>query len=138
MSLRRIQKEIIAVEKAGLGTVTQGDNTHELTVHIVGPEDTPYHNRKIPVHVVIDSNHPFKPPKCKFPDGLYHPNVDAAGTMCLGILKSEWSPVKTLSDVISHLLTMLQCPNLDDPLMPEIAKQYREDYDGFCRCVSAH
>ena len=37
----------------------------------------------------FSKDYPVKPPKCKFPEGFYHPNVYPSGTVCLSILNEE-------------------------------------------------
>ncbi|XP_073018763.1 SUMO-conjugating enzyme SCE1-like [Primulina eburnea] len=41
----------------------------------------------IPVH--FSEDYPSKPPKCKFPQGYFRPNIYPSGTVCLSILKED-------------------------------------------------
>ncbi|MBA0725655.1 hypothetical protein Golax_022222, partial [Gossypium laxum] len=57
---------------------------------------------------------------------IFHPNIDRNGTIGLDILKDRWSASLTIS----------QNPNLDAPLVPEIAHMYktnRSKYDTTAR-----
>jgi len=55
---------------------------------------------------------------------VYHPNIDSSGKICLDILKmpptGAWKPLITLEGVLVAICTLMNCPNPDDPLVPEI------------------
>ncbi len=43
----------------------------------------------------------------------------------MDILKDNWSPALTISKVLISLCSLLTDPNPNDPLMPQIAHQYK-------------
>ena len=47
------------------------------------------------------------------------------------ILKESWSPALSISKVLLSISSLMNDPNPDDPLEPEIAAQYKDKYDEF-------
>jgi ubiquitin-conjugating enzyme E2 D/E len=105
-------------------------DTHYIVLH--GPKDTPYHNGFFKISINIPEEYPYKPPKMKFITKMYHPNITSDGTICIDILKDQWSSALRLNTVILSLSSLLANPNPNDPLVPEIANEYiynREKYN---------
>ena len=65
----------------------------------MGPGDSPYAGGVFFVMIHFPPDYPFKPPKVQFQTKVYHPNVNSQGSICLDILKEQWSPALTISKV---------------------------------------
>lgn len=93
----------------------------------MGPPDSPYSGGIFFLQIHFPTDYPFKPPKVNFTTKIYHPNINSNGSICLDILRDQWSPALTISKVLLSICSMLTDPNPDDPLVPEIAHLYKTD-----------
>merc|ERR1712022_50224 len=91
----------------------------------MGPADSPYAGGVFFLTIHFPTDYPFKPPKVSFNTRIYHPNIDSNGSICLDILKDQWSPALTISKVLLSVCSLLTDPNPDDPLVPEIAHVFK-------------
>ncbi|KAF5577828.1 ubiquitin-conjugating enzyme E2 [Fusarium pseudocircinatum] len=89
--------------------------------------DSPYSGGVFFLAIHFPTDYPFKPPKVNFTTRIYHPNINSNGSICLDILRDQWSPALTISKVLLSICSMLTDPNPDDPLVPEIAHVYKTD-----------
>ena len=128
MSLRRIQKEFKDLKKEPDFTYSAGpiDNSdlYHWSATIGGPEDSPYAGGLYFLNIHFPVDYPFKPPKITFTTKIYHMNINAHGSICLDILKTQWSRALTISKVLLSISSLLCDPNPEDPLVPEIAHLY--------------
>jgi ubiquitin-conjugating enzyme E2 D len=59
--------------------------------------DSPYTGGVFFLSITFPTDYPFKPPKVSFTTKIYHPNINANGSICLDILRDQWSPALTIS-----------------------------------------
>jgi ubiquitin-conjugating enzyme E2 D/E len=113
-----------------------GDDLFHWTATIMGPEDSPYSGGVFFLTIHFPADYPFKPPKINFTTKVYHPNINRNGSICLDILKEQWSPALTISRVLLSISSLLTDPNPDDPLDGEIAslcKTNRQKFEATAR-----
>jgi len=130
MALKRINKEMQDLSKdppAGCSAGPVGDDLFHWQATIMGPADSPYQSGVFFLTIHFPTDYPFKPPKVAFTTRIYHPNINSNGSICLDILRSQWSPALTISKVLLSICSLLTDPNPDDPLVPEIARIYKTD-----------
>ena len=102
MALKRIQRELQDLgreppENVSAGPV--GDDFFRWQATLMGPDDSPYAGGVFFVDIIFPADYPFKPPKLSFTTRIYHCNINSNGSICLDILKDQWSPALTISKV---------------------------------------
>ncbi len=114
------------------------DDLTNFTVFLRGPRDSPYSGGKFRLRVKIKSNYPFVAPNVTFETKIYHPNISDAGSICVDILKDQWSPVFSLENIFVSISSLLNNPNPDDPLVGEIAAEYKSNKKLFNKNATAY
>ncbi|KAK7406517.1 hypothetical protein VNO78_08144 [Psophocarpus tetragonolobus] len=103
---------------------TLPDGTVNLMVWhctIPGKTGTDWEGGYFPLTMHFSEDYPSKPPKCKFPQGFFHPNVYPSGTVCLSILNEDsgWRPAITVKQILVGIQDLLDQPNPADPAQTE-------------------
>ncbi|CAJ2674571.1 unnamed protein product, partial [Trifolium pratense] len=130
MASKRILKELKDLQKDPPTSCSAGPVAEDMfhwQATIMGPPDSPYSGGVFLVTIHFPPDYPFKPPKVAFRTKVFHPNINSNGSICLDILKEQWSPALTISKVLLSICSLLTDPNPDDPLVPEIAHMYKTD-----------
>jgi len=134
MALKRINKELQDLGRdppAQCSAGPVGDDLFHWQATIMGPPESPYQGGVFFLTIHFPTDYPFKPPKVAFTTRIYHPNINSNGSICLDILRSQWSPALTISKVLLSICSLLCDPNPDDPLVPEIARIFKTDRDKY-------
>jgi ubiquitin-conjugating enzyme E2 D len=106
---KRLKSEIKGLQEAKFAQIRagpKGDNITEWTGVIIGPDDSPYAGGIYKLNINFPPDYPFKPPKIEFVTKIYHPNINSRGSICLDILKSQWSPALTISKVLLSISSL--------------------------------
>ncbi|MCJ1441250.1 MAG: ubiquitin-conjugating enzyme E2 S [Stictis urceolatum] len=141
-SFRRLAKDHAALHNAELppyylfapSAASGGlhDDLTQLTIHLTGPQGTPYADGIWRLHLKIPQDYPKSPPKAYFKTKIWHPNVEeSTGSVCLDTLKRDWQSKLTLRDILITISCLLINPNPDSALNAGAGKLLQEDWDSF-------
>ncbi|CAN6467592.1 unnamed protein product [Victoria cruziana] len=112
MASKRILKELKDLQKDPPTSCSAGPVAEDMfhwQATIMGPPDSPYAGGVFLVTIHFPPDYPFKPPKVAFRTKVFHPNINSNGSICLDILKEQWSPALTISKMIRLFLRLLIC-----------------------------
>lgn len=134
MSIIRLTRELEEITKNPPNNCSAGPVDNDLfhwRAFIGGPEDTPYQNGIFMLDMYFSDEYPFKSPKCNFITKIYHPNINSAGSICLDILRDNWSPALSIDKLLLSISSLLNDPNPNDPLDNNIADIYLNNREEF-------
>ena len=95
---------------------------------MAGPKDTSYEGGIFRFDMNFPADFPFRPPKIKFINKIYHPNINwDNGVVSLDILADQWCPAWTIHKLLIGLMSLLDDPNPNEPLSKEAAMLYKEN-----------
>ncbi|CAD7697652.1 unnamed protein product [Ostreobium quekettii] len=105
--------------------------------HIPGRPNTLWEGGFYPMTMEFPEEYPTKPPKCKFAQGFFHPNVYPSGTVCLSIINEEegWRPSITVKQVLLGIQELLDTPNPGSPAQSEAFLLYTNNRAKYNQCV---
>jgi ubiquitin-conjugating enzyme E2 D/E len=127
MLAKRLTKELKELTENPITNCTASpidNNISKWHATIIGPEDTPYAGGLFKLNINFPNEYPIKPPEIKFLTNIFHCNI-REGSICLDILKYNWSPALSISKVLISICSLLNDPNPDSPLNSEAADLYR-------------
>jgi len=130
MTSKRINSELQELINSPPANCSAGpvdEDIYHWQATIMGPNKSPYEGGVFYLSIKFPKDYPFKPPKIIFLTKIYHCNVNSGGSICLDILKEQWSPALTVSKVLLSICSLMDDPNPDDPLVPEIADLLKRD-----------
>ena len=80
--------------------------------------------------------YPVNAPMCRFITPVWHPNISARGTICLDVLKDNWSPSMFTATIISAIKMLLINPEPSSPQNPKAGQMIRKDPEKYKKYVS--
>ncbi|MFJ2597398.1 ubiquitin-conjugating enzyme E2 variant [Streptomyces erythrochromogenes] len=80
--------------------------------------------RHLPLDITMPTTYPASPPRMRFTEPVYHPDITTSGSIDMDALSKEWSPALTIETMLRSVLTLLDEPDVHDPLRPEVAEVY--------------
>ncbi|CAK9822110.1 Ubiquitin-conjugating enzyme E2 T [Anthophora retusa] len=136
----RLKREIEQLNKTpidGISCYSKSDNFENFIATIIGPNGSPYSGYVFQLSIDIPAQYPFEPPRIIFQTPIYHPNIDNKGRICMDLLnmppKGSWKPTIGLKNLLDAVQCLLGNPNPDDPLMADIAQEYKFNKQEFER-----
>lgn len=136
-STRRLKKELEDIKRCGLKYFCniEVDESNLLNWKgLILPCQAPYNKGAFLIELNFPTDYPFKPPKITFKTKIYHPNIDEKGQVCLSIISTEkWKPATKADQVIESLLELVNNPEPEHPLRPDLAEEFSKDREKFMR-----
>ncbi|XP_060519280.1 ubiquitin-conjugating enzyme E2 T-like [Cylas formicarius] len=136
----RLARELSKIGNSDMKTIcvfAKDENMNVLEAQIIGPENTPYEKGIFKLEIIIPEKYPFMPPSIRFITKVYHPNIDENGRICMDLIKmppkGSWKPTIGLEGVLIAIRMLLETPNPDDPLIADIAEQYKRSIEDFVK-----
>ncbi|KPJ04941.1 Ubiquitin-conjugating enzyme E2 S [Papilio xuthus] len=132
--LRGVVREVrrlAADPPAGVKLLLRDNDLTDVVALIDGPADTPYAGGVFRVRLALGREFPASPPRAYFLTKIFHPNVSAAGEVCVNTLKRDWRPELGLGHALLAVRCLLIAPNADSALNAEAAALLRDRYDDY-------
>uniref|UniRef100_A0A7S3DLI0 UBC core domain-containing protein n=1 Tax=Palpitomonas bilix TaxID=652834 RepID=A0A7S3DLI0_9EUKA len=136
----RLMSDHRELERNGPPGVSAGPHANDICkwdATILGPDETPWEGGCFPLKLVFPRDYPERPPRVRFTCRMFHPNIYPDGSICLDILGQQWSPIYTVSTILSSIQSLLTDPNPDSPANVEACRLYKEDQKAYKRKVRA-
>ena len=142
MTTRRIKREIedlLSAVNSSFATAgpAESGNLFLWNATIAGPVGSPYEGGLFELAMSFPDDYPFQPPKVVFKTRIYHPNITPDGSICLDILRDQWSPALSVSKLLLSICSLLDDANVSDPLVPAIAEEYINNRERFNQTAAA-
>ena len=117
----------------------RGGQPPQVGMPIPGKKSTLWEAGFYPLTMEFSEDYPSKPPKCRFPQGFFHPNIYPSGTVCLSILSEDdgWRPSITVKQILLGVQDLLDSPNPASPAQSEAYMLFTNDRVEYDKKVKA-
>lgn len=136
-TLDKLQADSKSVESEIFTTSSIDNDMYNWKAIIFGPPKSLYAGYSFDLSISLPQDYPFKAPTVKFTTKIAHVNISEKGNICLDILKDKWSPTLTIRSILISIASLLDKPNIDDPLVPELAVLYKSDSSDYKKKIKS-
>lgn len=128
----RLRKERDDWEKWDKSHMTMKKISDNDYVCILHPQTSIYSSGRYEISIKFPDRYPFHPPKIRFLTKILHPNISLLnGSICLNILRENWSPALCIEKIITCIEFLLDNPNPEDPLNKKIGELFQADREKY-------
>jgi len=118
-------------------------NFLKWNIIIIGPDESIFEGAIINCCLEFPKEYPNRPPKFRFIDKLFHPNIYPDGNVCISILHEgedvygyekideRWNPSHSVNSIIMSILSMLNDPNFESPANVDASKLWKENFNEY-------
>ncbi|XP_074740703.1 ubiquitin/ISG15-conjugating enzyme E2 L6 [Strix uralensis] len=137
---RRIAKELAEVQRwGGARGVRPLDGDVRRWEGLLLPNNPPYNAGAFRFELTFSPHHPLAPPHLTLRTSIYHPGVDPDGGVCQPLTSTQhWLPSTRALQVLQDLLLLLDSPDPQRVLRPELARQLQQQPEVFQRRAEEH
>ncbi|XP_027751304.1 ubiquitin-conjugating enzyme E2 L5-like isoform X2 [Empidonax traillii] len=99
----------------------------------------PYNAGAFRFELTFSPHHPLVPPRATLRTSIYHPSVDPEGRVCQPLTTHEhWAPTTRAVQVLQDLLLLLDSPDPQRVLRPDLARELQEHPEEFWHRAREH
>ena len=114
---------------------------------LFGSPETIFEGAILTCQLEFTKDYPNKPPKFKFIDKIFHPNIYIDGTVCMSILhegediygyetnSERWNPSQSVDSILLSLLSILSEPNFESPANVDASNLWKNNYDEYKKII---
>ncbi|KAM6309033.1 ubiquitin-conjugating enzyme E2-18 kDa-like [Aegotheles albertisi] len=103
------------------------------------PNNPPYNVGAFRFELIFSPHHPLEPPRATLRTPIYHPAVDPEGRVCQPLTAPQhWAPTTRALQVLQDLVLLLERPDPQRVLRPDLARELRDHPERFLRRAGDH
>ncbi|ORM40009.1 Ubiquitin-conjugating enzyme E2 15 [Babesia sp. Xinjiang] len=139
--LRRQYIELTKSSSCIFSVGLENDDLFHWRICFQGPHGTPFEGGIFTVMMTFPETFPNDPPKMKFEQKMWHPNIYPDGRVCISILHGanddiynehepsdeRWRPVLSVESIVLSVISMLTEPNVESPANVDAAVELKRD-----------